>query len=170
MYAKRRYVRHINRDKYSIEQTNLITPSANTWPVVEAANETQQNSSQYAVSIVPPVLEQGMRKVKHLTITMANNTGSSDGPPLFYAIVFVPQGYNPQAITVPANGYAANNYQANQFIMSSGVLDFSAGPTRIRSRLSRNLNSGDSIYLILATNQSAASSYIAQVTYAITLQ
>ena len=35
--------------------------------------------------------------------------------------------------------------------MSSGVLDFSGGPLRIRSKLSRNLNSGDRIALALAT-------------------
>ena len=42
-------------------------------------------------------------------------------------------------------------YEPNQFVMSSGVLDFSGGPLRIRSKLSRNLNSGDRIALALAT-------------------
>ena len=39
--------------------------------------------------------------------------------------------------------------------MASGVIDFSAGPTRIYSRLARNLNSGDNIYLVLATYSTA---------------
>ena len=170
MYKRKYYKRPINRDKYSIEQTNIISPPINEWPSVTSEDPTHQASSQYAIPIVPPIEEQGMRKVKHLTISMSNNT-AGDTLPFFYSIVYVPQGYDPQPIVVPASGYAVGNYQANQFVMSSGVVDFSAGPTRIRSRLSRNLNSGDAIYLILATTNASNTGYIvSQVQYAITLQ
>ena len=171
MYSKRRYYkRSSNRDKYSIEQTNFITPGTAEWNTVQASGQTQQASKQFAISIVPPVDEQGMRKIKHLTISMANPEAANEACPLYYAIVFVPQGYQPQSLAIPAYGYAVNNYQANQFIMSSGVIDFSGGPCRIRSRLSRNLNSGDSIYLILAAILPSDAQFLGQVSYAITLQ
>lgn len=169
----RRYYRRrsANRDRYSIEQTNIVTSQSNTWPLVEASNATLQNSRQFTIPIVPPIDTQGMRKVKHLTLTIANFASTADSAPLFYSIVYVPQGYEPQPISYPADGYAVNSYSANQFVMSSGVIDFTGGPTRIRSRLSRNLNSGDSIFLILATYPAAPNlTYTAQVQYAITLQ
>jgi len=169
----RRYYRRrsANRDKYSIEQTNIVTSASESWPPVAAPDATIQASKQFAIPIIPPVDAQGMRKVKHLTVSIANIAEGADSQPVFYAIVFVPQGYEPQPISYPAAGYAVNNYPANQFVMSSGVLDFTGGPCRIRSPLSRNLNSGDRIYLILAVNSSAPSNdYTAQVQYAITNQ
>ena len=171
MSPKRRYYKRLsNRDKYSCEQTNFITPSTNSWNQVAPTGDNQQQSRQFAIDIIPPSLEQGMRKVKHLTISMACPNLGDFSNPLFYAIVFVPQGYQPQTLTIPATGFAINNYQANQFIMSSGVLDFSGGPLRIRSPLSRNLNSGDSIYLILAAILPSDAQFLGQISYAITLQ
>lgn len=172
----RRYFRRrsANRDKYSIEQTNIVTSATNAWPPVDIpeTNPTLQNSVQYAIPVVQPIDTQGMRKVKHLTVSISNSGNISESIPVFYSIVFVPHGYEPQPISFPAAGYAVNNYSANQFVMSSGVLDFSGGPCRIRSRLARNLNSGDRIYLILAIPSASAgtTTYSAQVQYAITLQ
>lgn len=173
----RRYYRRrsANRDKYSIEQTNIATTKVSSWPVVDvpSSDRTRQNSVQFAIPIVNPIDAQGMRKVKHLTVSIANTGSGGENNILIYSIVFVPQGYEPQPIQYPAQGYAINNYEANQFVMSSGVLDFSAGPCRIRSPLSRNLNSGDRIYLILAStpmSESSAPTFTAQVQYAITLQ
>ena len=59
MYSKRRYYkRSSNRDKYSIEQTNFITPSTSSWNTVQASGDNQQNSKQFAISIIPPFDEQ----------------------------------------------------------------------------------------------------------------
>jgi len=165
------YKRTYKKDKYSVEQTNVLTPAVSSWSLVEVTDETKLNSRQFAIPIIPSVAFQGMRKVKHLTISICNTASSTEDLALLYSIAFVPQGYEPQTISVPNYGYAQNNYQSNQFIMSSGVIDFSAGPARIRTRLSRNLNSGDSIILLLATpNLNAGSALLAQVSYAITLQ
>lgn len=167
MPRTRRYRRTGNRDKYSIEQTNIVSPVLSEWPVVESTSEAESNSRQYAISILPPVTFEGMRKVKHLTISFS----FIQDIPLFYAVVFVPQGYTPQPIHIPSAGNAVTQYNANQFVMSSGILDFSGGPCRIKSRLSRNLNSGDSIALILAAINSSTEAFVfAQVSYAITLQ
>ena len=136
-----------NQDKYSVEQTIINTPNSNTWPLYAASGDLAA-TRQASYSILPPTDLQGMRKVKHFTLTF---TATQDVQPYYYALVFVPAGYEPQRINLPDTGIAINGYDANQFVISQGVLDFSGGPLRIRSPLSRNLNSGDSIYLLLAT-------------------
>ena len=165
----RRYSRK-SRDKYSVEQYNFTSPPAEDWTLVESTSELTQNSRQWYTIVVPPVNFQGMRKVKHLTISLCNVT--SDNTFLIYNLVYVPEGYQPLPINFPANGSAVSNYASNQFIMSSGVIDLGAGPTRIRSPLSRNLNSGDAIYLVLSTNADVQTSFriLGQLSYALTLQ
>ena len=61
-------------------------------------------------------------------------------------------------------------YEPNQFVMNCGVFDFSGGPLRITSPVSRNLNSGDSIALIMSNPGSAATTISYVVKYAVTLQ
>ena len=157
------------RDKYSVEHTLIRSPNSAEWATVEATPTTVQ-SKQFYIPIIPPTDVQGMRKVKHLTLSFSN-VSEGEQLPVIYAIVYVPQGYAPQPIKIPSLGGAVSMYEANQFIMSTGVLDFSGGPLRIRSRLSRNLNSGDQLVLILSTaNAGISSYYTVEVTYAITLQ
>lgn len=158
-----------NKDKYSVEQTVLQTPALSQWETVEG-DASRANSHQYAATMVPPTDLEGMRKVKHLTLSFSNGTASEDNVPLLYALVFVPSGYAANKISVPAGGHATNLYDPNQFVMSCGVLDFSGGPCRIRTPLSRNLNSGDSIWLVLAGIPDSADSYMVNCRYAITLQ
>ena len=164
----RRYRKRIvNRDKYSVEQTAITTPFFASWTTYEATSEFEQNSQQFSIPIVQPVDFQGMRKIKHLTISFTSSTAF----PIYYAIIYCPQGYTPQPLHLPASGSAITFYGANQFIMSSGVLDFTGGPCRIHCRLARNLNSGDGVYLALATTSASATSNVsAHITYAVTLQ
>ena len=167
MPKRRYYKRTGSRDKYSICQSNYISEPFNSWTTIEPGSEFEQASQQATVVVVPSTGIQGMRKVKHITVTLSSNTTF----PVFYAIIYVPEGYEPQSLHIPAAGAYVPNYLANQFVMSSGVIDFDAGPTRIRSPISRNLNSGDRVLLILATTSASAQSVIhAQTKYAITLQ
>ena len=165
-YRRRRYV---NRDKYSIEQTTVNTPTVQSWEEVPGNEGSTVTTYQYGIPITPPTDIQGMRKVKHLEFTIAN-TGADSAVNLYYALVYVPDGYSPNSMQVPIPGNAIGLYDPNQYVMSCGVLDFSAGPCRIRTPLSRNLNSGDSIHLLLCSPTSHNSSYYALVRYAITLQ
>ena len=120
----RRYRRKTyHKNKYSIEHSFISTPPISQWSTVEAQNETQSDSKQFALSIIPPTDLQGMRKVKHFTLTFGNFLDATERIHLLYALVFVPQGYTPQQIFYPAPGYAQSMYQANQFVISSGVLD-----------------------------------------------
>ena len=171
MVYRRRY-RYRNKDKYSIEQTCIYTSTSANWPVVAAdPDNLTQESRQFSISVTPPTTIQGMRKVKHLTLSLSNYTSTGESIPIVYAIVYVPQGYEPQPINYPAADSGTSLYPANQFVMSSGVIDFSGGPCRIRTPLSRNLNSGDSIQLIAAVPSSQQNaSFVAHIKYAITLQ
>ena len=163
----RRYRRRFrNRDKYSVEQTIINTPNSSAWELFPSSGDLAA-TRQVSYSVLPPTEVQGMRKVKHFTLTF---TATQDVQPYYYALVFVPAGYEPQRINLPDTGLAINGYDANQFVISQGVLDFSGGPLRIRSPLSRNLNSGDSIYLLLATYDGVEAAILASVRYAITLQ
>jgi len=73
-----------------------------------------------------------MRKVKHLTVNLAVN-GATD---IFWALVFVPEGYNPNALFPAGTVNGSAMYEPNQYVMNCGVVDPNAGPTRFTSRIS----------------------------------
>ena len=153
-----KFTRRINkkRDKYSVEHTAVSFSTGDT--LVNGAYQGAQ-------LVVSPTDTQGMRKVKHLTLSLSlvSGTGSTV---LYWALVYVPQGYNPNTLNVlTSNSF----YEPNQNVMGCGLIDPDAGPIRIRSPLSRNLNSGDSIYLVVGTNLAQAG-IRGVVNYAITLQ
>ena len=130
-YRKTNYKRRFySKDKYSVEQYSFTATLATT---------QTNNLYQGAVTVVPTSTTQGMRKVKHLTVSLNFNLGSF----LYWALVYVPEGYTYN----PLNSQGSL-YEPNQFVMSSGLLNNNAGPSRITTPLARNLNSGDSIYLI----------------------
>lgn len=166
----RRYKRiYRNKDKYSVEQYTCRTPTTDQWGTVTTSG---QQSYQYAVSVVPDVDLQGMRKVKHFQLTFTNGTaGTSNAEPIYYALVYVPAGYSVNALQLAAPGIPFSAYEPNQYVISQGWLDFDGGPLRINSPLSRNLNSGDSISLVLGSySQGNSVRYNISVRYAITLQ
>ena len=164
-YKKRVYYRRGNRDKYSIEQcaSQVVVPAAGA-----------QGPGQGGVVVVPPTDLQGMRKVKHLTVSLAQPglVTTQNGPTsVYWCLVYVPQGTSVGQIVVGSGGSHVPMYEPNQFVMNCGVVDFEAGPVRITSPLSRNLNSGDQIALVLANNSSQSAIGVDAVCrYAVTLQ
>ena len=160
-YARRQNWRSFNRDKYSVETTAGLIPKPSS---------ATHGLFQSATAIVPPSTIQGMRKVKHITITLTDVKAAED---LFWAIVYVPQGTQPNTLfsVTGAIHTIGSIYEPNQFIMNCGVVDPSAGPIRFSSPLSRNLNSGDAIYLIIGRTEQYSSAPVCFVArYAITLQ
>ena len=106
-----------------------------------------------------------MRKVKHLTVSCSAevDTGS------FYWARVCSSGDYSGNITVNIVTGTGGMYEPNQFVMNCGVVDPSAGPIRFSSPVARNLNDGDSIYLLVRnTNNTTAVTYNAVVRYAIT--
>lgn len=151
---RRRYHRGA-RDKYSVEQ-------------MAGAFDIPAGQQAYN-QVVPDTTIGGMRKVKHLTVSMCsmdtNDTLLSETG--VWALVYVPQGTSVNALNLTGTSL----YEPNQFVMSCGTFDSNAGPVRIHSPVSRNLNSGDKIYLIVANANTTRRMYMNYVVrYAITLQ
>ena len=150
-YYKKKYYR-ASRDKYSVEQ--------------QAGLMEIPGSSQAYATVVPDTAIQGMRKVKHLSVSVAHPETSGVGFS-YWALVYVPQGTAVNSLNTTGT---TGMYEPNQFVMNCGVADFSAGPVRIHSPVSRNLNSGDKIVIIM-TNPGSATTHVSYVVrYAITLQ
>lgn len=124
VYYKRRSTRH-----YSVE-SKFFTVAL-------------QQGTTSSVDVVPAITSEGKRKVAHLTIS-GSWGGSAQG--ILWALMYIPQG-----VSVPA--FNLNNggsiLEPNQYVMSTGTFDADAGPMRISSRLTRNLNSGDKVVLLL---------------------
>ena len=117
-------------------------------------------------SLVPATTLEGMRKVKHLMVNMApvpDNAG-----PIYWAIVYVPQGTTPGVLNIDSTA-VADMYEPNQFVMNCGIVDPTAGPIRFSSPVSRNLNNGDSIALLLRQTSTNTMGVDGTVRYAITL-
>lgn len=148
----RRYRRPLGRSRYVLPKRSKYSVEQNTFQVTLPA--TQINSlNQTSFTLVDPVTVQGMRKVKHLMVnlTLTGTSNSDEINPLYWAIVYVPQGTTPG--TIQLNG---TFYEPNQYVMNCGVVDPSAGPIRFSSPLARNLNSGDAIYLVVGVNNLSA--------------
>ena len=153
-YYRKKYIRGGKRDKYSVEQSVFQT--------------TVNASSQTANSVVPATTLQGMRKVKHLTVTLGSGTSNDEA---IWALVYVPSGTTPSSLQlsqVPSASTAL--YEPNQYVMGCGIVDFSAGPCKFVCPVARNLNSGDQIYLLLANTTTTNPMIVtACVRYAVTL-
>lgn len=140
----RRYARAVaSRAKYSIE-THVSEQSVAGRPTFTDATDTAN-----FLDVVPATTIQGMRKVKHMQVTVCLQhgiaaAGLAPGTPIIWALVYVPAG-SPEVI--PAPGTTDSLYEPNQFVISSGIADADAGPIRINTPLARNLNSGDRICL-----------------------
>lgn len=128
----KRTTRRGSRDKYSVEQTLFQLQPQPATTTVQA--------------IVPPSDVQGMRKVKHLTISanVASSAGAADG--FLWALFYLPHGMTPPGFSTTSGSPIV---EPNQFVMNCGVFDPNAGPLRVSSPVSRNLNSGDQIVLLV---------------------
>lgn len=165
----RRYIRYRPRRalktvKYSNETTYGL----------KALTPQQSSQTNYQIFVVPPTLSMGTRKVKNITLnigwdvgyflwqTDTNGTRLTDGilNLMYWALVFVPQGQNPgdlQLNAVNESNQASSIYEPNQNIIMTGVCDLQSqnATQKVRTRLARNLNSGDSICFVacILTNQ-----------------
>ena len=112
-----------------------------------------------------------MRKVKHLTVNLTQIATTNAESNLFWALVYVPPGDNGRGTQHRNIGNAPGSmFRPNQFVMNCGVVDPSAGPIRMSSPISRNLNDGDKITLLIRpTLDGAATTVSLVVRYAITL-
>ena len=89
-----------NKDKYSVEQTTFLTASVANW--VGYTDTGLTDTLQTSLIVVPSIDSGGMRKVKHLTISLSN--AGNDAMPLWWAIQYVPAGYEPQKLRISNTG------------------------------------------------------------------
>ena len=100
----RRSYRSSNRDKYSIETTSIRLPTSWTELSLPDLSVTFQTS----IPVLQPTDVQGMRKVKHLTLSFSCDQNPA---PVWYALVYVPEGYTPNNLQIPQTGFAVSLYE-----------------------------------------------------------
>lgn len=147
-YRKRRTYR--KKNKWNIEQRASST-SANAWQTISTANSFTR---QVLVPIVPAISQEGVRKVKNISVSMAiqdDNSNASDNS-IYWALIYAPEG-----TIINELKKDGELYQPSNFVINSGIFDSqNTSKYRISSRLARNLNANDRIYLLLG--QDATSS------------
>lgn len=140
--SRRSVVRTVKPVKYSNETYCQSVPST-----IAASN---WNNSLF-INLVPATQTAGMRKAKNFTLSMQYTSFEA---PVAFALVYVPQGQNPSELNRAA--WAAQStaptslYEPNQNVIMQGLLPPECnGRQEFRTRLARNLNSGDTVYLVL---------------------
>lgn len=143
-----RYTRRVKTVKYSNETYNFQDALAINSPSVK---------TNAFSTVIASIDQQGVRKCKNFELTLTGTPfvpttqGDVQAVPLFWALVYVPQGTEPSQINIGSYEAPASLYEPNQNVIMSGVwpADLTA-PYVKRTRLARNLNSGDSIAFVLA--------------------
>ena len=142
-YRRRRYYR--KKNKWSIEQRPGFILGGG-WATV---SDTYLNR-QALIPVVTATQQEGVRKAKNISISLATpsteNTLNKNSS-FYWALLYQPEGITPGDLS--SQGQL---YQPSQYVISSGIVTSTQGKMRISSRLARNLNQGDSIYLLIGTN------------------
>lgn len=161
-YRRRRYypLRSLKTTKYSNETQ------------ATAVSSTFVAGQTYRCTFTPGSNVLGTRKVKNFTLSII----SSATVPFYFAIVFVPEGTTASSMqfgnTIDAQGVLTSHslYEPNQNVILSGIFGGGANQVyRFKSRLARNLNSNDTIQMVLCPiqNVSAAQIVMASLNYAL---
>lgn len=173
MYGRRRYYKRRNypiarpMKKYSVENI-MITDTLShggtgwEWPLDVGSNPLAYNvvnPAQFTIATVLTTI-QGTRKVKNFSMTFLANIER----PILWAVVYKPEGVDIKALT-PTGG---SIYEPNQNVIMTGVYE-KGQQNKWFTKLGRNLNSGDSIVLLIAAYSFDAQDIYwgAQLTYAV---
>lgn len=149
----------VKKIKYSNE-----TYSINSLVATDASANTQN------VVMIASIDNQGMRKAKNFSLkiytpNLSTNDGAAEGG-IVWALVFVPQGTNVQDMNL-GSSTSHSLYEPNQNVIMSGIV-CSNEITNAKTRLARNMNAGDAIYLIYKSfNAGVSYSIGAVLNYAI---
>lgn len=130
-------------------------------PRTRYSNETMNSTNQLSftgtsttnidpIVLVPSISQQGVRKTKNYTLSLYCSQIGNNTTPLQFVLVYVPEGTKPSALSIGANDATTSLYEPNQNVILQGsILAGGSLVQRFTTRLSRNLNSGDSIQLII---------------------
>lgn len=153
--------RAIKRVKYSNETfSNAISITA-------PGSSDEQLVNNYWIPVITPSATAGMRKAKNFSITITCIPPTAIDESYIYNVpvivsamlVYLPEGTNPMAPdysaisepTFPTPAPLTNVYKPEQNIIMSKLGNLTtAGSLTMRNRLARNLNSGDSVGILLS--------------------
>ena len=105
-------------------------------------------------TVIVPALNgpAGPRKVKNFTISLncdqVTGQGEHESRAFGYLLVYVPKS---TTVSTPDYNGPDAVYEPSQYVISCGLVSSETNPIRIRSSMSRILNEGDSVHLILTT-------------------
>ncbi|AXK90326.1 Cap protein [Bo-Circo-like virus CH] len=141
-----RYTRRVKTVKYSNETYNY------------AGSYTVQNAStknNWHETLISAIDQQGVRKCKNFELSLTGTPFVHDDTvahaPMFFALVYVPQGTEPSQISIGNPDACASLYEPNQNVIMCGVWPSDLTATFIKKpRLALNLNSGDRIDLVMS--------------------
>lgn len=145
-YYRRSYGRRGKKTKYSFENR-----------LIQALLPTTTTTQSFVA--IPPISSEGMRKIAHITIRgnftipVAAGDVSADligNQNIYWALVYVPGGYSPNNLNQSSTG-VGSLYEPNQNLLTCGCIT----PTQtfnVKYHLKRNLNSGDSIYILMRSD------------------
>ena len=149
--------RRYRRRRYAITRPLKTTKYSNETFGAAADNQWLINA-KYISTCIPAATTLGTRKCKNFTLTILIKGGVNDvNKPIFFALVFVPEGTSPSALNLgnqlsPTESgdtalVSTSYYEPNQNVILQGFVD-STQVYRFKTRLARNLNSGDTICLV----------------------
>ncbi len=99
------------------------------------------------VVLVPKIEAAGTRKAKNFTLSIEHFNYQA---PVAFALVFVPEGTVPSGLTIADPDHLSSLYEPNQNVIMTGIIPAEQNaPFVRRTRLARNLNSGDAIGIVL---------------------
>ena len=146
--------RRYRRRRYAIARPVKTAKYSNETYASAAITQFLTANIYYAVPIAEANVL-GTRKVKNFTLTLASKAANAadEHQPFLFALVFLPEGTSPSIInfgtSVDQTTHAVTSlslYEPNQNVIMSGIVD-STQVYRFKTRLARNLNSGDKIIL-----------------------
>ena len=96
--------------------------------------------------------------------TVVINAQASTAIPVYWAIIYVPDGYSENNMSLTSG---TTLYEPNQFVMASGcfVADTDSEPFRLASPLKRTLNVNDRVLIIMRAAGTTAINFAATINY-----
>ena len=171
------YVRRSRKSRRTYSIVKPVRYSAENYGSILALETTAPNGHAYFnIDLIPVVVNNlGTRKVKNFTLRLwtsdtLDQTPIPDTDPqewdtvghltpcLYWFLVYVPEGTTPYTPQVGIGETALSLYEPNQNVIMSGIIDDSQVYT-FKSRLGRNLQSGDTIALVVFDSRTNVSGH-----------
>lgn len=144
----RRARRAASRRTYKVQKYSNETVSY-TLSIQKVAGNKASNS----YIVVPASTIFGVRKTKNYTLYIDLSTQDNAAATLCWALVFVPSGQQPGQINFSDQNITAY-YEPNQNVIAAGIAT-NKELVRVKTRLARNLSSGDYVSLVICAPPAA---------------